>query len=111
PWLADTGKKMLERLGYMVTAKSSGVEALEAVREHPDGFDLLITDMAMPNMTGDKLAQAVLRLRPDIPVILCTGFSEAINEEKAREIGVKGFLMKPVDVTILAKLIRKVLEK
>ncbi|MBF0497369.1 MAG: PAS domain S-box protein [Deltaproteobacteria bacterium] len=111
PGLVDTHKKILERLGYKVTAATSGVEALETFREHPESFDLMITDMAMPHMTGDKLAQEVLHLRPDVPVILCTGFSDAINEEKARKIGVRGFLMKPVDVTVLAKLIRQALEK
>ncbi|MBF0477745.1 MAG: response regulator, partial [Deltaproteobacteria bacterium] len=109
--LLNTHKKILERLGYQVTAETNGVEALEVFKEQPNGFDLVITDMAMPYMTGDKLAQEVLRLRPDIPVILCTGFSEAIDDDKAREIGVRGFLMKPVDVNILAKLVRKLLDK
>ncbi|MBF0552545.1 MAG: response regulator, partial [Deltaproteobacteria bacterium] len=111
PGLADTCKRMLERLGYKVTAETSGVAALGAFMAHPDAFDLLITDMAMPHMTGDKLAREIMRQRPDIPVILCTGFSEAIDEEKARAMGCSGFLMKPIDITRLAKLIRQVLAK
>ncbi|MBF0497707.1 MAG: response regulator [Deltaproteobacteria bacterium] len=111
PGLADTGKMMLERLGYRVTVKTSGVAALGAFMAHPDDFDLLITDMAMPHMTGDKLAQEIMRQRPDLPVILCTGYSEVVNEEKAREMGCSGFLMKPIDITRLAKLIRQVLAK
>ncbi|MBF0477172.1 MAG: PAS domain S-box protein [Deltaproteobacteria bacterium] len=111
PGLAETGKIMLERLGYKVTAKIGAVEALGAFMAHPDEFDLLITDMAMPQMTGDKLAQEIMRWKPDLPVILCTGYSEAINEKTAAEMGVSGFLMKPIDITRLAKLIRQVLEK
>ncbi|MBF0551097.1 MAG: PAS domain S-box protein [Deltaproteobacteria bacterium] len=110
PGLADTGKMMLERLGYKVTARTSAVEALGTFMAHPDAFDLLITDMSMPQMTGDKLAQEIMRRRPDLPVILCTGFSEAINGDKVREMGISGFLMKPIDITRLAKLIRQVLE-
>ncbi|MBF0550909.1 MAG: PAS domain S-box protein [Deltaproteobacteria bacterium] len=111
PGLLDTGKRILERLGYRVTTKTSGVDALDAFMAQSASFDLIITDMAMPNMTGDKLAREILRLRPNMPIILCTGFSEAVNEERARDIGVRGFLMKPFDVRILAKLIRKVLEE
>ncbi|MBF0550146.1 MAG: response regulator [Deltaproteobacteria bacterium] len=109
PGLLDAGKKMLTRLGYKVVAKAGSLEALDAFIEQPNGFDLVVTDMAMPTMTGDKLAKELIRLRPDIPVILCTGFSEATSEEKAKEIGIKGFLMKPIDLTRLAKLIREVL--
>ncbi|MBF0525322.1 MAG: PAS domain S-box protein [Deltaproteobacteria bacterium] len=109
PGLLDAGKKMLTRLGYKVVAKAGSLEALAAFVRQPDGFDLVVTDMAMPTMTGDKLAKELIRLRPDIPVILCTGFSEVTSEEKAKEIGVKGFLMKPIDLNRLAKLIREVL--
>ncbi|MBF0508786.1 MAG: response regulator [Deltaproteobacteria bacterium] len=111
PGLVDTCKRMLERLGYRVTAKTGGVEALGAFMANPDDFDLLITDMAMPHMTGDNLAREIMRRRPDIPVILCTGFSEAIDANKAREMGCRGFLIKPIDITRLAKLIRQVLAK
>ncbi|MBF0508730.1 MAG: PAS domain S-box protein [Deltaproteobacteria bacterium] len=110
PGLLDTGKKILERLGYQVTAETSGVDALGAFMAQPAHFDLIITDMAMPYMTGDKLAREILGLRPNIPIILCTGFSDAVNEDRARDLGVRGFLLKPIDMMVLAKLIRQVLE-
>ncbi|MBF0496224.1 MAG: CHASE domain-containing protein [Deltaproteobacteria bacterium] len=109
PGLVDAGRKMLGQLGYHVTAMTSGLTALEAFREHPDRFDLLITDMAMPNIAGDKLAREIMAIRSDFPIILCTGFSEAINEEKAKQIGIRGFIMKPIDMNNLAGLIRRVL--
>ncbi|MBF0549214.1 MAG: response regulator, partial [Deltaproteobacteria bacterium] len=107
--LLEAGKMMLTRLGYNVTAKTSSLTALETFAAHPEDFDLLITDMTMPGMTGDKLAREILGIRPDLPIILCTGFSEAISEEKAEQTGIKGFIMKPIDLNSLARLIRKVL--
>ena len=103
-------KQMLERLGYDVTERTSSVEALEAFRDSPDKFDLVITDMTMPNMTGIQLSQKLLEIRPDIPIIICTGFSEKINEEKAKAIGIQGYAMKPVVKSELAKKIRAVLD-
>jgi PAS domain S-box-containing protein len=104
-------KQMLERLGYHVTARSSSTDALEAFQMQPDKFDLVITDLTMPNMTGDKLAKKLMAIRPDIPVILCTGFSEKMSKEKAESLGIKGFLMKPVVMKDLSGMIRKVLDK
>ncbi|MBF0494956.1 MAG: transporter substrate-binding domain-containing protein [Deltaproteobacteria bacterium] len=109
--LIDTGKKILTRLGYKVITKTGSLEALEAFVQQPDSFDLVVTDMTMPTMTGDKLAQEIIRLRPNIPIILCTGFSEAVSEEKAGQIGIKGFLMKPLDMAVTAKLIRRLLDE
>jgi PAS domain S-box-containing protein len=103
-------KQMLERLGYHVTTRTSSIEAREAFREQPDKFDLVITDMTMPNMTGDKLAEELLEIRPDIPIVLCTGFSEKISKKKADAIGFKGFLMKPIVMKNLAKAIREALD-
>ncbi len=102
-------KRMLERLGYQVTSLTSSLEALEAFRDNPDKFDLVITDMAMPNMPGDKLAVELIKIRPDIPVLICTGFSENMSEENAASIGIKGFLMKPIVMKDLAQKIREVL--
>jgi PAS domain S-box-containing protein len=102
---------VLERLGYRVTCRTSSVEALEAFKANPDAFDLLITDMAMPNMTGDLLAKAVKSIKPHLPVIICTGFSERINRERAQAIGVNGFLMKPVIRSQLAGMVRNVLDE
>jgi PAS domain S-box-containing protein len=102
-------QQMLERLGYHVTARTSSIETLEAFRAAPDKFDLVITDMTMPNMTGVHLTQKLIEIRPDIPVIICTGFSEKISERKAKTMGIRGYVMKPVVRSELAKKIREVL--
>jgi PAS domain S-box-containing protein len=85
PALVDLGKRMFEQLGYEVTSRTSSVEALELFKARPDRFDLVITDMTMPNIMGDKLAHELMKIRPDIPIILCTGYSEKITEEKAKK--------------------------
>ncbi len=102
---------MLERLGYGVLAKADSLEALDTFRESPQAFDLIITDQTMPKMTGEKLAEAFLSIRSDIPVILCTGFSELINADKAKALGIGEFVMKPFTVKEMAKTIRRALEK
>ena len=104
-------KIMLERLGYQVTSRTSSLEALEAFRADPDKFDIVITDMAMPNMPGDKLSVELIKIRSDISVFLCTGFSETMSEEKATSLGIKGFLLKPIVMKDLAKKIREVLDE
>ena len=104
-------KLMLERLGYHVTSRTSSIEALETFRAAPDKFDLVITDMAMPNMPGNKLSAELIKIRPGIPVLLCTGFSETMSEEKAASIGIKGFLWKPIVMKDLSQKIREVLDK
>ncbi|MEA2083258.1 MAG: ATP-binding protein [Thermodesulfobacteriota bacterium] len=103
-------QKMLKRLGYDVTALTSSVEALKAFQANPDNFDLIITDMTMPNMTGDQLAQKIMGIRTDIPIILGSGFSEKMSNEKAKSLGIKGFLMKPVLMKDLSITIRRVLD-
>jgi PAS domain S-box-containing protein len=100
---------MLEKLGYHVTARTSSVEALEAFKANPSAFDLVLTDMTMPNIIGTQLAEKLLSIRPDIPIIICTGFSEKTSEAKARANGIRGFLMKPVVKSDMAKMVRKVL--
>jgi PAS domain S-box-containing protein len=104
-------KKMLERLGYQVTAHISSVEALEDFRTNPDKFDLVITDMAMPNLPGDKLAVELNKIRPGISILLCTGFSEIMSEEQAASLGITGFLMKPIIMKVFVKKIREILDK
>jgi CheY-like chemotaxis protein len=101
--------RMLERIGYRVTSCSNGAEALAVFSENPNAFDLVLTDMNMPGMAGDRLARELIAIRPDIPIIICTGFSERIGHDEARAIGVKGFLMKPVSVMEVAQKVRKVL--
>jgi len=103
--------QILERLGYAITTRTSSVEAMALFRTRPNDFDLLITDMTMPNMTGDKLAIELIKIRPDIPVILCTGYSKKISDETASEIGIKAFVYKPVVKADLAKTVRKVLDE
>ena len=109
--IVEMEQNMLERLGYKVTSRSSSIEALEAFRATSDKFDLVITDMSMPNMSGDKLAVELTRIRPDIPVLLCTGFSEIMSEEKAAAMGIKDFLLKPIAMKDLSHKIREVLDK
>ncbi len=109
--LADIGMQMLQSLGYKVVSRTSSSEALETFRRRPDEFDLIVTDNTMPNMTGVELAKRVKRIRPDMPIILCTGFSERILEEKIKAIGITGFLMKPIIRGDIAKVIRQVLER
>jgi len=104
-------KQMLERLGYQVTGSTSSTEALKAFLKDPSAYDLVVSDMAMPNMTGDQLARELTAIRPDVPIIICTGFSERINKEKATAIGVKDFLMKPIVKSDLAQTVRKVLDE
>ncbi len=102
--------RILERLGYLITTSTSSIEALELFRSTPNSFDLVITDMAMPKMTGDKLAMEFMKINPEIPVILCTGYSTNISEEKAYAIGIKAFATKPLIKSDLAKIVRKVLD-
>ena len=103
-------RRMLERLGYEVTSHTSSHEALEAFRVNPEKFDLVITDMAMPNMSGDKLSAKLYKIRPDIPVLICTGYSETMSEEKAAFLGIRGFLLKPIGMKDLAQKIREILK-
>ncbi len=105
--LAKTG---LGRLGYQITVRTSSIEALEAFRAAPDRFDLIISDQTMPNMTGARLASEVIAIRPDIPIILCTGFSESINEEKAHALGIREFVRKPIVAQELAQRIRDIFD-
>lgn len=109
--IIDVMQPMLKRLGYQVAARTSSIEALEAFRAKPDKYDLVITDFTMSNMTGMELAEKLLKLRPDIPIILCTGFSERINENKAKSRGIRAFVMKPVVRDEIANIIRMVLDK
>lgn len=99
----------LTRLGYTVTVKQNSSEALKAFRDHPEAYDLVITDMTMPGMTGEQLAREILALKPGMPIIVCTGFSENLDPEQAEAMGVKGFLMKPVKKADLARVIRQAL--
>jgi CheY-like chemotaxis protein/two-component sensor histidine kinase len=109
--ILEIGQKILDHLGYEIVTRTNGVEALELFRRNPERFDLVITDMTMPNMTGDRLSRELLKIRPELPIILCTGFSESISEEKARSLGVREFVMKPLVMKDLAKAIRRSLDR
>jgi CheY-like chemotaxis protein/HPt (histidine-containing phosphotransfer) domain-containing protein len=102
--------RMLEMLGYSVTPLSSSREALKTFGENPKLFDLVITDMNMPHMTGMELAQELIRRNPEIPIILCSGFNEMILKEKSEIIGIRAFVAKPISIRSIAESIRGVLE-
>ncbi|MFZ2445604.1 MAG: DUF3365 domain-containing protein [Syntrophobacteraceae bacterium] len=108
--LADLGKQMLEGLGYSVLAQTSGVEALESFKAHPDQFDLVITDYTMPRLTGDDFAKEVMRIRPDIPVILCTGSSERVVRREVGDVPIRAFVAKPLNLRDMAEVVRKTLD-
>jgi PAS domain S-box-containing protein len=108
--LAELGKRMLGLLGYQVEARTSPVAALEVFRAGPDTFDAVITDMTMPHLTGWSLAREILAIRPEIPIILCTGFSDQANEEKARSAGIRAFLFKPLIMQELATAVREAID-
>ncbi len=109
--IARMGGQILKRLGYSVESRTSSIGALELFQSKPDEFDLVITDMTMPNLTGDQLAVELMKIREDIPVVLCTGYSQKISEETASEIGIKAFAYKPMVKADLAKTVREVLDK
>lgn len=111
PDISELGVPMLERLGYSVVAVTSSMEALELFKLQSGKFDLVITDMTMPGMTGEVLAGEIMRIRADIPIILCTGFSYLMNEKKAIQMGIRAFIMKPFVLRNIASSIREVLDK
>ncbi len=108
--LARLGQETLEGLGYEVMVRTSSVEALEAFRSDPSKFDAVITDQTMPNLTGEGLARELLQIRPDIPIILCTGFSHTMTPEKAQSLGIRAFLLKPLLIKDLGQALRKILD-
>jgi len=108
--LVDIGKQILEELGYRVKVETSSTEALETFRANPNRFDLIITDMMMPRMSGDVLAGEMMKIRSDVSIIICTGYSTRISPEKAQSLGIKGYLYKPLNIRDLAETLRRVLD-
>ena len=108
--IVDAISQMLERLGYRVSSHTDSLEALRVFTKEKDRIDLVVTDMTMPSMTGRELAQKILAQRPDLPIILCTGFSETIESEKSKVAGIRGFLMKPIIRADLARAVREALD-
>jgi len=109
--LAEIGKDVLSDLGYKVTVMTSSKEALALLEADPAQFDLIITDQTMPDMTGIELAREVLSIRPDMPIIMCTGYGHLVDADKARAAGVRAFAMKPLTQREIARTIRQVLEE
>ena len=109
--LAEMGAAMLERLGYNVATEVNPVQALNLIKDDPSRFDLIITDMTMPHLTGDQFSKKVIEMNPELPIILCTGFSHKINRETALGVGICQYLEKPLTKTKLAKVVREVLSR
>jgi len=109
--LVDVAREMLEELGYAVVTEISAIEAFKTFCENPKKFDLVITDKSMPGMTGFDLAEELLRIRPNLPIILCTGFSDKADAEKARSVGLKKTVVKPLVIREMAEIIRNVLDR
>jgi PAS domain S-box-containing protein len=105
------GQELLTSLGYTVEVETRSPEALAKFKQDPHRFDLVITDQTMPSMTGEALSRELLRIRPDLPIILCTGFSHIMSAEKAKALGIKAYLMKPLAIRDLAPIVRHVLDK
>jgi signal transduction histidine kinase/ActR/RegA family two-component response regulator len=108
--LAETGTQMLERLGYEVKGISNAFNALEAFRREPDRFQLVISDLTMPHMTGIQLAEELKKIKPDIPIIICSGYSASLTGEQIKALGISAFIMKPVVKSELAQVVRRVLD-
>ncbi len=109
--IADIGERILKRLGYDVVSRTSPAAALEIFKADPHAFDLVISDQTMPGMTGDALAGELMRINPQIPVILCTGYSQLIDAQKAKEKGIQALVMKPILINEMDDAIRRVLKK
>lgn len=108
--ITKMGKLLLEKIGYSVTTSTRSIDAIEIFRKQSNEFDLVITDMTMPFLTGDKLAGELLRIRPDIPVILCTGYNRNVSPDEIEKIGIKAFASKPIVLSQFARTIRNVLD-
>ncbi|MCJ7809858.1 MAG: response regulator [Desulfobulbaceae bacterium] len=109
--MVNLNHQRLERLGYRVKSTTKPDDALEWFKADPDQFDVIITDMTMPRMTGDRLAAEVLKIRPHMPVIICTGYSENMSAKKAAALGVRKYIEKPIDLRNLASALREVLDE
>jgi len=108
--IVEIAGKILERLGYKVTGTTLPHEALDLLRSSPNQFDIVVTDLTMPKMTGDKLVGEILKIRPDMPIALCTGFTEKMTYERAEKLGIAAYLGKPYQGRDLAMTVRKVLD-
>ena len=108
--VASLEKRILERFGYRVTSFTNSVDALEAFTTSPEAFDLIITDITMPGMTGDRLARKLIAIRPQLKIIACTGFSERVDHQQISDMGIRGLLMKPIGRSEMIRVVRQVLD-
>jgi CheY-like chemotaxis protein len=111
PILAEVGKNMLESLGYTVIVQNDSVRALEMVQAEPEKFQLVITDLTMPKMTGQDLAENIWHIRSDIPIIICTGYHSQVTAGKLKQMGFNALILKPISLEILAQTVRQVLDQ
>lgn len=109
--ILNINRTVLERLGYKVSVTTDSLDALDIIRTDPDRFDLIVTDQTMANMTGAELAQEILKINHNMPIILCTGYSSVLSQEEALELGIKKYMTKPVNRKTLAKVVRQVLDQ
>ena len=109
--IREIAKENLEGHGYEVILKKNGIEAIEEFEKDINQFDIVITDMNMPGMAGEKLSTELKKINSNTPIVMCTGFSDTMTEEKALAIGINGFLMKPIEMNVLCQKIRQVLDK
>jgi len=109
--LVRIAEKKFTDLGYHIIGKTSSPEALELFREDPDQFDLIITDQTLPKITGKELSKQILQIRPDMPIILCTGYSNAITKKEAESIGIREFMLKPLSLQELQNVVRRILDE
>ncbi len=107
PSIARLGNLMLTRLGYDVTVSHNPLNALGILKDNPQAYDLVISDMTMPQMTGDRFAEEVFKIRPGMPFVLCTGYSQRITSKKIENLGIREVLYKPIDKKDLAEVVRR----
>src|SRR5262249_12289754 len=110
PDLANIGRQNLERLGYKVDCMTNSLAALDAFRATPNQWSVVVTDYMMPTLNGLQLAQEIVRIRPDLPILLCTGYADALNRDAALSAGIREFVLKPLAGRELAKLIRTLID-
>jgi CheY-like chemotaxis protein len=109
--IVEMAQEMFSSMGYNVISTTNSLDALSIFKKQPDQFDLIISDQTMPDLTGINLAKAILEIRSDIPIIICTGFSDVIDPEMVKSIGIREYVLKPYSKLSIARLIRKVLEQ
>ena len=108
--LVDVMQGILSHIGYRVTTANSSLEALDKFAATPTDFDLVLTDMTMPDMTGIQLSSRIRNVRPDIPIVLCTGYSHQLSNNRAEDLGLQAIVMKPIQTEELAHTVRRVLD-